>query len=323
MSASDLLQRLQAAPPGAALDWRKIREEIHDEHERATTTEERVILLGIFKAVMDLIERSDLDHEDLEKFREARLTDYRLLIVKEALIGENVCTETLDTVTQREISAGRMSPDDSLRETAVVGMAAPHLSRVELILDACVEYARRILASQLPLVESGNYDFMPQFKERTIRLYLAGVMYRFGEQFDLPTNARDRGFICLMSMLITDGMGEKAAKAYIAETNALSSNAKGQDSPILVAGYNAVEGDGSLARVFDGFRNEPTVSGAPYRLLDRSKPIAIILAAAGFAIAILIGRTFGEALGIGIIFGLSTLAIALVIYRQMVKKNGT
>lgn len=133
MSVNDLLQRLQAQPAGAPIDWQKIREEIHDEHDRATTTEERVALLGIFTAVMDLVERGGLSHEAMEKFRAARLADYRLLIVKECLVGENVCTETLDAVTQREVVAGRMAPDDELRKNAVLAMAAPHLSRAELI----------------------------------------------------------------------------------------------------------------------------------------------------------------------------------------------
>lgn len=53
MSARDLLQRLQNQPLGTALDWRALREEIHDEFERATSGEDRAILLAIFQTVMD------------------------------------------------------------------------------------------------------------------------------------------------------------------------------------------------------------------------------------------------------------------------------
>lgn len=67
MSASELLQRLEAHPLDAPLDWRKIREEIHEEHERATTLEERVTLLAIHKAVMDEVERSGIAAENMEK----------------------------------------------------------------------------------------------------------------------------------------------------------------------------------------------------------------------------------------------------------------
>jgi hypothetical protein len=132
MSANDLLQRLKTMPSSAPLEWTKIREEIHDEHERAETMEERVILLEIFKAVMDQVERAGLTTDDLTTFRAARLKDYRLLIVRECMIGENVSTETLDAVTQREVAADRMAPDDELRQLAVKGMAAPHLSPAEL-----------------------------------------------------------------------------------------------------------------------------------------------------------------------------------------------
>lgn len=135
---SDVLQRLRSLPLGAPLDWRKIREEIHNEHERATTTNQRVTLLGIYQTVMDTVERSGgIAREDLGDFKDARLKDYRLLIVREALVGENVCAETLNAITEREVAAGRMAPYDTLRRTATLGMAAPHLSRAELIaLDA-------------------------------------------------------------------------------------------------------------------------------------------------------------------------------------------
>ena len=47
-------------------------------------------------------------------------------------MGTNVCVETLDAVTRREVEADRMAPDDELRVAAVNGMAAPHYSRAEL-----------------------------------------------------------------------------------------------------------------------------------------------------------------------------------------------
>ena len=65
-----------------------------------------------------------------------------------------------------------------------------------------------MLASQLPIVEARTYDFM-QIREMTTATLSGGVMWRFGEQFELPTAARERGFICLMSMLVGDGMGAR------------------------------------------------------------------------------------------------------------------
>lgn len=129
---SELLQRLTENSLEVQQNWRQIRDEIHNEHEGATTTDSRVALLAMFKTTMDLAEQA-IAPEDMEKFKDARLKDYHLLIVREALIGENICTETLDAVTQREIAAGRMAPNDNLHKTALMGMAAPHLSREDLI----------------------------------------------------------------------------------------------------------------------------------------------------------------------------------------------
>lgn len=160
---------------------------------------------------------------------------------------------------------------------------------------------------------------MPGFIETATQLYLAGVMWNFGEQFGLPTTARDRGFICLMSMLVSDGMTSQKAQERITHLNQISRNTEGQDILAITAGYNAKESDGSLASVFERFSNVPEVSGAPYRLLDRSKPIALILAIAGTLLALLLNNSWGVALGIGVILGVSTLAIALAMYRQAVK----
>lgn len=187
------------------------------------------------------------------------------------------------------------------------------------VIEACVAHARQLLASQLSAVESRNYDFMPSFTEMTTQLYLVGSMWRFGEQFDLPTTARDRGFICLMSMLVSDGMSAKEAQSRIAHLNEMSRTSTSTDTLAISAGYSGKNGDGSLATVFDTFRGVPAVSGAPYRLLDRSKPIAAILAVAGLVIALLVGRSWGESLGVGVVLGVATLAIALAIYRQAVK----
>ena len=191
------------------------------------------------------------------------------------------------------------------------------------VMEACVAHARQMLASQQPVVDGRAYDFMPSFVEMTTQIYLAGVMWRFGEQFEMPTAPRDRGFICLMSLLVSDGMSAKKAQERIAYLNQVSRAADGRDVLAMTEGYNARSADGSLARVFDTFRGTPEVSGAPYRLLDRSKPVALVLAIAGLIVPLILGRSWGEALGIGIVLGVSTLAIALAIYRQAMKSKDT
>jgi len=183
-------------------------------------------------------------------------------------------------------------------------------------IDACVAHARLLLASQLPAVEARNYDFMPVFKEMLIQAYLVGVMWRCGEQFDLPTAARDRGFICLMAMLISDGMSASEAQKRVAHLNEASRTPTGQDNLAITSGYGATKGDGSLAALLDTFRDTPGASGARFRLVNRSKPIAAILAVAGVVISLVLGRSWSEAFGVGVVLGVATLAIALVGYHQ-------
>ena len=185
------------------------------------------------------------------------------------------------------------------------------------VLETCVQHGRQLLALQMPLVEAKNYDLMPAAKEMTIQLYLAGVMWRFGEQFEMPTNPRDRGFICLMSMLISDGMREKDAQARVSLLNRISRTEAGADNMAISIGYEVGNKEGALVAIFDQISKSPEVAGAPWRVIDRSKPVAVILAIAGLAISLLLGRSLLEALGVGVVAGASALAIALTISRQM------
>jgi hypothetical protein len=124
MSVIDLLERIIAeAASGAPMDLPRIRNDIHEEHERATTTADREALLSIFKRVMDEAE-PQIRAEDLEEFRKVRRQDYNLLLVREAVIGDDsglINPQRLAAITRREVDAGRMSPDDELHKLAVPG----------------------------------------------------------------------------------------------------------------------------------------------------------------------------------------------------------
>ncbi len=135
MSASDLLSRLQAdASSGKALDFRAVREEIHNLSERTSDVGERVILLQVFHAVMDMVERSgNVATEHLDAFRTTRAQDYRLLLMREVLIGENASAELVNAVTQREVQSGRMREDDELRQEAVKAISEPYLTVQQLL----------------------------------------------------------------------------------------------------------------------------------------------------------------------------------------------
>ena len=132
MSHLSELDRLLNEPGAPDYNWREIREQIHVQWSSAKTTESRIVLLDIFKTTMDIAETL-IAEESLDAFREARQKDYNLLIVQEALIGENVSVELLSKVTLREVASGRMSPDSNLCKIAEDGMVAPHLSIDELV----------------------------------------------------------------------------------------------------------------------------------------------------------------------------------------------
>ena len=106
-------------------------------------------------------------------------------------------------------------------------------------IDICVQHAREILDSQLPKIKDKGYDFAPQFRQMTIQLYLAGVMWRRGESLGLSTNARDHAFAALQSMLISDGMRKKQAQQRIAFLNNMSRVEDGGDTHALTIGYEA------------------------------------------------------------------------------------
>ncbi len=127
-----LLFQLLNAPGAPLTNWREIIEEVNNEFGGVTTEESRTALLATFKATMDFAETT-VAPENLKTFQEARQKHYKSFIVQEALVGSNVCVETLYAITQREIEAGRMTVDDSLRKTAENGMAAPHPSRADLV----------------------------------------------------------------------------------------------------------------------------------------------------------------------------------------------
>lgn len=124
-------------------NWKEINAEICNEWSRTLAGNEielnwpllsskRVELLTLFTSVMDIAETTVVP-ENEQIIREARDKQYNSLILQECLVGENFCVETLYAVTSREISAGRMDESNRLRQVALDGTSAPHLSRAELI----------------------------------------------------------------------------------------------------------------------------------------------------------------------------------------------
>lgn len=192
------------------------------------------------------------------------------------------------------------------------------------VLNSCFIYATQLLSAQLPAVEDCKFDYLPEFKKILIHSYLIGVMWRFGEQFDQDrlVGARDRAFVTLAKSLVdVEGMSLKNAMSRTAWLNSISVQADGQPSLAISVGYEAGEKEGALLTLFKYYRNDPRVAGAAFRLVDRAKPVSGILSIASIIISLLLGIDWVKALGIGVVIGFSTLAIAIAIHRQMIKKS--
>lgn len=137
-AAKELLQ-LTASPSSAITHTQAIRDKIFEMFEVSTTSDQRDSLLAMYTATMNVVEShiaTTGDEKALATFRETRADDYTRLLVKESSVDENVSTEMLMAVTNREIAAGRMKHDDPIRQLALKAAAAPHLSHAELLSKA-------------------------------------------------------------------------------------------------------------------------------------------------------------------------------------------
>jgi hypothetical protein len=140
MSIENLANEPQSAE---SFDVVEVRAKIQKEFDAATTSDQRAKVLAISKATMDLIERNLTSRGDPEElladFRKARAQDYNTFIYQECTVGRDspgggdISVEMLMAVTNREIAAGRMAEDHSVRKIAVEGAAAAHLSHAELL----------------------------------------------------------------------------------------------------------------------------------------------------------------------------------------------
>src|ERR1039458_4334398 len=129
MSAEDLLKMTESMS-SAVTNTQAIRDKIFEEFDASTTSEQRGALLGMFKVTMDVAENflaQNGTEKQLAELREARADDYTRLLLKESTVDGSlkgtVSPEVFMAVTNREIAAGRMIPDDPIRQTAVKAAA--------------------------------------------------------------------------------------------------------------------------------------------------------------------------------------------------------
>jgi hypothetical protein len=134
----DLVADLKSKP----YDVVESRERIQKVFDGASTHEQRGRVLAIFKAVSDNTIRNIASKgpELLDEFQKTVAQEYKIFIVKECtvgldtpVVGGDVSVDQLMAVTNREVAAGRMTEDHSLRQIAVKGAAEPHSSHRELV----------------------------------------------------------------------------------------------------------------------------------------------------------------------------------------------
>lgn len=167
MSYAELLE-ITESPLMAISDPVGIRDKIFEEFKAAKTSEERAALLALFKATFDITEAHVAKNkpEALAGLQKARAYDYKLFIYTECtvgldtpIVGGDVSVDMLINVTDREIAAGRMTEDHSIRKIAIEGASMPHLSHDELLAKHAKlkdEAAKSSLAGKLSLAESGK-----------------------------------------------------------------------------------------------------------------------------------------------------------------------
>ena len=137
MSTSEILERMLAAGyEGSLREWNKFRNEIVKTFKRVSTTSERVALLRAYNALLDAVEQAPgLASKDIAEINEARLSEYRLMLVAEGAGPDGFLdSQKIEEITRREIEAGRMSPDDVLRKDTVralreMGVGVPPITR--------------------------------------------------------------------------------------------------------------------------------------------------------------------------------------------------
>ena len=214
--------------------------------------------------------------------------------------------------------------DDS--EVKAEEVTIPDMSPV----DACIDHGRDILATQLGFVKDKNYDFAPEFRDMTTQLYLFGVMWKFAEGQGDVDNARETAFIAMETMLARDGMKPKNVVKRVEFLKKMSQMEDGSNALAVAIGYDSEPNDHSLVEVFEHYIDDVQVSGAFWRLYDRSKKtmlyggLFVAFVVIWFVTLFMPGNSTLAILAAGLIsaalFVIPVFLIGLLIYHLKIKK---
>ncbi len=106
----------------AEFNWRGWRDEIARLHNEAQTEAEHIAIIEAHQSLLDIGERV-FDPDTLATIRPIHRAEYKNFLNKESLEFGNINPVRLEYVTRREVEAGRLAPEDGLRELAVSGAA--------------------------------------------------------------------------------------------------------------------------------------------------------------------------------------------------------
>lgn len=232
------------------------------------------------------------------------------------------------TVEAEKISAQNESTEETSAERVSAEKATiPDKSPV----DACVDYARSILAEQLVSVKEKNYDYAPEFRDLTIQLYLIGVMWKFAEALENVTDPRETAFVAVETMLERDGMNPKKVMKRVDFLKEMSRMEDGTNALAVAIGYDSQPGDQSLVEVFEHYVDDTRVSGAFWRLYERGKKtmlyggLLVAFVVIWFITLFMPGNTTLSILAAGLIsaalFVIPVFLIGLLIYHFKIKKT--
>lgn len=103
-------------------DWKTFREEIAALHSHASTEQEYVALLEAHRNLVAVGQHA-FDEETYAKLLPIAEAEYRMFLNKEAMEDGVVNPVLMERITRREIEAGRLAPDDSMRTLATSAAA--------------------------------------------------------------------------------------------------------------------------------------------------------------------------------------------------------
>lgn len=242
-------------------------------------------------------------------------------------------TKKQNTTTEMEV---KQQNSDNLAESVAVeeegvDMADTSESSSKLsAIEDCIDHTRDVLASQLGFVKDKGYDFAPEFKDMTTQLYLFGVMWKYAEELEGVTDARETAFKALEVMLLRDGMRKKHVPKRIEFLKKMSKVEDGSNALAVAIGYDSQLDDNSLAEVFDHYVDDVQVSGSFWRLYDRCKKtmlyggLFVAFVVIWFVTLFMPGNTTIAILAAGLIsaalFVIPVFLVGLLIYHLKIKK---